>query len=53
MLFTIQIKKSTKDRLAKLGNLNSTYDSVINDLIDHAQNCFTCCSGSKIGSNEN
>ncbi|MBI1829729.1 MAG: hypothetical protein HY222_00665 [Thaumarchaeota archaeon] len=36
---TIQLKKSTKIKLAKFGNLTSTYDSVISDLITHAKKC--------------
>ena len=36
---TVQLKKTTRERLAKLGTVSSTYDSVINELIDHAENC--------------
>ena len=36
---SIKIQESTKERLNKLGNLSSTYDSVINNLIDHADGC--------------
>jgi len=39
MFVTIQIKRDTKEKLAKLGTLSSTYDSVLNELIDHVQNC--------------
>jgi hypothetical protein len=35
----IQIHKETKSRLSKLGTVSSTYDSVLNELIDHYENC--------------
>ena len=39
MKTSVQITKETRLKLAKLGTLSSTYDSVINDLIDHAEKC--------------
>jgi len=39
MYTTLVLKKETKEKLAKLGTLSSTYDSVLNELIDHIQNC--------------
>lgn len=36
---SIQLKSKTKSRLKKFGNLSSTYDSVLNMLLDHAENC--------------
>lgn len=39
MITTIVIKKSTKERLSKLGTLSGTYDSVINDILDHLEKC--------------
>ena len=36
---SIKIQESTKERLNKLGDLSSTYDSVINNLIDHTDEC--------------
>ena len=36
---TIQIKKETKERLEKFGNLGSTFDSVLNEIIDHLESC--------------
>ena len=36
---TIKVNKSTKDKLSKLGTVASTYDSVLNELIDHATKC--------------
>ena len=36
---SIKVQESTKKRLIKLGDLSSTYDSVINDLIDHVDSC--------------
>ena len=38
---TIQVKPVTKARLALLGNLSSTYDSVLNDILDHFNKCKT------------
>ncbi len=38
---TIQVKPVTKDRLARLGSLSSTYDSVINEILDHFNKCKT------------
>lgn len=35
----IQIHKETKNRLSKLGTVSSTYDSVLNELLDHFENC--------------
>ncbi len=39
MYVTLQIKKETKNRLARFGTLSSTYDSVINELITNVENC--------------
>jgi len=36
---TIQLKKTTRERLAKLGTVSSTYDSVINQIITHYESC--------------
>jgi hypothetical protein len=36
---TLNIRIETKDRLAKLGDLDATYDSVLNKIIDHIENC--------------
>ena len=36
---TIKIEHNTKKRLKKLGIKGSTYDFIINELIDHAQSC--------------
>lgn len=35
----IEVKKSTKNKLSKLGSINSTYDAVINELIYHVDTC--------------
>ena len=36
---TIQIKKTTKNRLSRHGNLGSTYEAVVIQLLDHAEKC--------------
>ena len=36
---TIQVKKATKTRLEKFGNLSSTYDTVLNEILDHLETC--------------
>lgn len=36
---SIQVKQETRKRLAKLGSLSETYDSVISGLLDHADQC--------------
>jgi len=36
---TIQLEKNTVRRLAKLGKFHSTYDSIVNKMIDHLENC--------------
>jgi len=36
---TIQIKKETKDRLKRYGTLASTFDSVLNELMNHCEKC--------------
>lgn len=41
MYTTIQIKKETKEKLSRLGNLSSTYDSILNELLEHMENCQT------------
>jgi len=35
----ISIKKKTKDRLAKFGIKTSTWDSILNELMNHADKC--------------
>ena len=42
---TIQIKKTTKERLAKYGNVSSTYDSALNDLMNR-------CDSAEVEKNE-
>jgi len=39
MYTTIQVKKTTKARLAKCGNLSQTFDSVLGDILEHIENC--------------
>ena len=39
MYTTIQVKTETKEKLSRLGNLSSTYDSILNELLDHIENC--------------
>ena len=39
MKTSIPIQKETKERLSRLGNLKSTYDSVINELVEHVEQC--------------
>ena len=41
MKTTIPLEKNTKSRLEKLGNLSSTYDSVVNEVLDHIKSCDT------------
>ena len=36
---TIQLEKNTVRRLADFGKFHSTYDSIINQMIDHIENC--------------
>jgi|APSaa5957512535_1039671.scaffolds.fasta_scaffold10009_7 hypothetical protein len=36
---TLHINIETKNRLAKLGDLDATYDSVLNQILDHVENC--------------
>lgn len=35
---TIQVNNETKNRLDKIGNKGQTYDDIINELADHADN---------------
>lgn len=35
----IKISRKTADRLRKFGIMGSTYDSILNDLMDHADFC--------------
>lgn len=35
----INLKKGTRDRLAKLGPLNSTWDRVMREVLDHLEQC--------------
>lgn len=39
MYTTIQVKQETKEKLSKLGDLSSTYDSILSILLDHIENC--------------
>ncbi len=39
MKTSIQISKETRLKLANLGTIGSTYDSVINDLMEHCTKC--------------
>ncbi len=39
MKTSIPIQKETKEKLSRLGSLKSTYDSVINELVEHVQQC--------------
>lgn len=36
---SIVIQKTTKERLSKHGNLDSTFDSVVKELLDHVDEC--------------
>jgi len=36
---TISLQKTTRDRLSKYGSMSSTWDSVINELLDHVEKC--------------
>ena len=36
---TLHISTETKNRFAKLGDLDATYDSVLNQILDHVENC--------------
>ena len=36
---TIQIEKQTVRRIAQLGKFHSTYDSILNELLDHIEKC--------------
>lgn len=38
---TIDIQNSTKERLAGYGNLGSTWDSILDELLDHVEKCDT------------
>lgn len=42
---SIQIQSTTKQRLSKFGTVSSTYDSVINQILDHVE----ICRGSSLG----
>ena len=37
----IHLKKGTRDRLAKLGPFNSTWDRVLRQVLDHLELCKT------------
>lgn len=39
MYTTIQVKQETKEKLSRLGDLSSTYDSILNELLEHVENC--------------
>jgi len=36
---SVQISKQTRLKLAKLGTIASTYDSLINELVNHVTKC--------------
>lgn len=36
---SIVVDKKTANRLKKFGIMGSTYDSILNDLMDHADQC--------------
>jgi len=36
---TVTIRTKTKKRLAKFGNKLSSWDSIINEMIDHSESC--------------
>ena len=36
---TISIKEKTKKRLANMGNIGTTYDVMINKVLDHLEIC--------------
>ena len=36
---TIQVEKKTVKRLAEFGNFHSTYDAILNNVLDHVENC--------------
>ena len=36
---TIQVQNKTKQRLAKYGTFSSTYDSILNTILDHIDTC--------------
>jgi|SaaInlStandDraft_5_1057022.scaffolds.fasta_scaffold75609_2 hypothetical protein len=38
---TISVQKKTKQRLEKRGNLGTTYDNVLNEILDHLESCDT------------
>ncbi len=38
-MVTLNLKEHTKTRLTKLGNLGSTFDSVVNEILDHVESC--------------
>lgn len=37
--FVIKIKRQTKFRLARFGNLLSSWDSILDELMDHVEKC--------------
>jgi len=39
MCTSVKLKKETKARLAKFGTLSGTYDTTINDILDHLDKC--------------
>ena len=39
MKVKITINKETEKKLEKFGSMNSTFDSVLNDLLDHVDTC--------------
>lgn len=38
-MISLSIQKSTKDRLSKYGRVTSTWDSVLNKILDHIERC--------------
>jgi len=39
MYTSVKLKKETRDRLARFGKLSSSYDILINDILDHLDKC--------------
>lgn len=39
MYTTIKLKKETKTRLSKFGSLSSSYDLLVNEILDHLDKC--------------
>lgn len=39
MYTSVKLKKETKNRLARFGTLSSSYDILINEILDHLEKC--------------